>query len=335
MAPDLTTRYLGLTLRAPVVASAGPHTSRIDSLRRLADAGVGAVVLPSLFEEEAVAAAFAWHDLHRRGTDVFAEALSYLPAAPLPPSEPERAVQLVADAKDAIGIPVIASVNGTSRGGWIGYARELEEAGADAIELNLYHVAADPADTSAHVEALLLDVVTAVRDTVSVPVAVKLSPWFTALASVAVDMVAAGADGLVLFNRFYQPDIDLDALDVAPTLELSTPADLRLPLRWVGLLHGRIDGSLALSGGVHGSDDVVKALLAGADAVMTTSSVLRNGPEHVGRLLLGLQAWMAEHDYDSVAQMRGAMSHHGAPDPDAYERANYVKVIRRAAARFV
>ena len=326
---DLATRYLGLDLSNPLVASAGPLTGRLDTLARLEAAGVAAVVLPSLFEEEIVAAAFASHALHSQGTDVFAEALTYLPELPPGPSDVERHLQLVADAKENLSIPVIASLNGASRRGWVGYATELVDAGADALELNVYFVVAQSHHTATDVEARHLDLVREVREAVRVPLAVKISPYFTATANVATALAGAGADGLVCFNRFYQPDIDLETLDVTPSLSLSTSGDLRLPLRWIALLHGHVPCSLAASSGVHCADDVVKAILAGADAVMSTSALIEHGPEHIGVLRHGLETWLDEHGYESAAQARGSVSARSVPDPDAYERANYVRVLRR------
>lgn len=335
MTADLSCRYLGLELRGPIVASAGPLTGRLDTLRRLEAAGAAAVVLPSLFEEDIVSAAFQLHAMHNQGAGVFAEASSYLPDVPDTPTDVDRYLDLVADASSTLSVPVIASLNGMSTGGWVRYATELAEAGAAAIELNVYLMAADRADTAATVENRLVDLVRAVREAVSIPLAVKLSPYFSALGNVAEAVVGAGANGLVLFNRFYQPEIDLESLTVIPSLDLSSSADLRLPLRWIGVLHGRVPCSLALSGGVHNWGDALKGLLAGADVVMTTSALLRVGPEHIGELLRGLTAWLDEHDYESVEQLRGSMSQQSVPDPDAYERSNYLKVLRHGAARYL
>ncbi|MFN8036864.1 MAG: dihydroorotate dehydrogenase-like protein [Acidimicrobiia bacterium] len=332
--PDLSTRYLGLELAGPIVASAGPLTGRLETLELLQEAGAAAVVLPSLFEEEIVESAMAMLEVHSRGAEVFAEATSYLPELPGTESGPERHLQLVADAKARLRVPVIASLNGTTNGGWTRYAKELVEAGADALELNVYHVAADPDDTPASIERQLHELVREVRGSVDVPLAIKLSPYFTALAHMAVQLVEAGADGLVCFNRFYQPDIDLGALAVTPTLELSTPVELRLPLRWIAILHGRVQCSLAATGGVHWPTDVVKALLVGADVVMSTSALLRHGPEHLEVLRAGLVEWMEEHEYESVAQLRGSVSRGAIPDPDSYERANYYQVLHETTRRY-
>ena len=334
-APDLSTRYLGLSLSSPVVASAGPMTGRIETLRRLEDAGAAAVVLPSLFEEDVTSASGELQAVLDLGTEAFGEALTYLPEIAGMEQGPDRALRLVGAAKENLSIPVIASVNGSSAGGWTGYAKQLEDAGADALELNVYFIASDAQETPAQVRARYLDLVRAVREAVSVPLAVKVGPYFDATANTAVELQRAGADGLVLFNRFYQPDIDLETLEVAATLDLSTSADLRLPLRWIAIMYGQVACSLAASGGVHAPEDVVKLLLAGADVAMSTSALLRHGPEHVGVLRDGLAAWLAEHDYESVAQARGSVSRGAVPDPGAFERANYLAVLRRATDRYL
>ncbi len=333
MSADLRCQYLGLDLANPVVASAGPLTGRIDMLRRLEAAGAAAVVLPSLFEEEIVKAAFDLHNMNNHG--VFAEAASYLPELPDTPADVDRYLDLVAHASERLSVPVIASLNGLSTGGWVSYATELAQAGASAIELNVYLMATDRADTATAIEHRVIDLVQAVRAAVSIPVAVKLSPFFSALGNLAEAVVDAGADGLVLFNRFYQPDIDLDTLAVVPSLDLSSSVDLRLPLRWIGVLRDRLSCSLALSGGVHTSRDAVKGLLAGANVVMSTSALLRFGPEHVRELLGGISQWLDQNDYESVAQMRGSMSQNSVPEPDAYERSNYLKVLRHGADRYL
>lgn len=330
---DLTTTYLGFELASPLVASASPLTGRLDTLERLAAAGAAAVVLPSLFEEDITAAAMDRQRLFTQGTEAFAEALTYLPE-PEGDDELDRHLQLVTDAKATLDIPVIASLNGTTRGGWIRYASDLVDAGADALELNVYGIGANADDTAASFEIELLRLVRAVRDEVEVPLAVKISPFFTVLSHFVGQVAAAGADGLVCFNRFYQPDFDLETLAVTPTLDLSTSAELRLPLRWIGLLHGRVQCSLALSTGVHTRDDAAKALLAGADVVMATSSLLVHGPEHLGTLHRGLSEWLEDHEYESVAQARGSVSARSVPDPDAYERANYRQVLQRFTSTY-
>ncbi len=324
---DLTTRYLGLDLRTPLVASAGPLTRHVDTIRQLVDHGASAVVLPSLFEEQLAHESMELDALLETGHG-FAESTSgYLPDLVDYNTGPDGYLRHVEEAKAAVDVPVIASLNGTTLGGWVRHAGLLQEAGADAIELNLYRIAADPAISGVRLEAELLDVVAAVCDHTTVPVAVKLGPFFSALAHFAQQLVDAGAQGLVLFNRFYQPDLDITDRRVVPQLQLSTSADLLLPLRWIGILHGRIDASLAATSGVHTAEDVAKALLVGADVVMTTSAVLRHGPAHLAVLEQGLVEWMVEHDYDAVAQLRGSASQRAVRDPEAYERANYLQQL--------
>jgi Dihydroorotate dehydrogenase len=330
---DLSTRYLGLELASPLVASAGPLTGHLDTLRRLEAAGAAAVVLPSLFEEEIARAIREQEQFFAMGAHSSAEAHSYLPDVGVDPTGVDRHLRLVDDAKAAIDVPVIASLNGSTHGGWAWYGRALVDAGADALELNVYSVAADIHDDARDVEARYVELVAAVRAAVRVPIAVKVSPFFTAMANVAHRLAGAGADGLVLFNRFYQPDIDLDTLDVTPSMTLSSSADLRLPLRWIGLLHGRVACSLAASGGIHSPADVVKVLLAGADVAMTTAALLQNGPEHLTVLHDGLVDWLEARGYASVAQMRGSVSARSVRDPDAFERANYVEALLSHADR--
>jgi dihydroorotate dehydrogenase (fumarate) len=332
---DMNTHYLGLELDSPIVASAGPLTGRIESLHQLEDAGAAAVVLPSLFEEDIVNESQRIHSLLSAGVGVSGEALTYLPEPPASIIGPERHLQLLREAKSALRIPVIASVNGVSPQGWDKYPRLLIDAGADAIELNVYTVAADTDDTATVVENRVLATVTAVRSLTALPIAVKVSPYYAAFANFATRLVDAGADAIVCFNRFFQPDIDLDQRDVGPTLSLSTAADLRLPLRWIALLFGRINCRLACSGGVHSPDDAAKAILAGADVAMTTSALLQNGPEHIGVLRRGLERWLDENDYESVAQARGSLAQRAVPDPDAYERANYLTVIQHGMTHWL
>lgn len=328
MEADLSTRYLGLDLRTPIVASAGPLTGRLDTLSRLQDAGVGAVVLPSLFEEELVNESLWLHETLEQGVGASAETVGYFPEADFSDLGPERHVRLVEQAKSRLDIPVIASVNATAPGSWSRYARLMAEAGADAIELNLYTVPGDPARTAATVEARYLEAIRQVRSAVNVPVAVKLSPYFSSTGHFALEAVAAGAGGLVLFNRFYQPDLDLDSLAVLPAIELSQPWELRLPLRWIAILRGRLpDTSLAATSGVHTGSDAVKALLVGADVAMMTSALITHGPEHVGRVERELLAWLDDHDYESVWQLRGSVCQSASADPTAFERANYIKML--------
>jgi len=325
---DLRSDYLGLALRTPLVASSSPLTGSLDGLRRLEDAGAAAVVLPSLFEEEITETALAFHGALEAGVGTFAEALDYLPAFGTPAVGPDAYLELVAAARRALAIPVIASLNGTTPGGWTAYARAIEQAGAHALELNLYQVAADPDEAAAEVEARDLELVVVVRGAVRIPLAVKLGPFYSAFAHFARRVVAAGADGLVLFNRFYQPDLDLEALEVAPHLVLSGPDELRLPLRWIGLLRRRVDAWLAATSGVHGAGDVLKALLAGADAAMMASALLRHGPTHIRGVEAELARWLEEREYESVEQMKGSLSQDAVPNPDAFERANYLRTLR-------
>lgn len=324
---DLTTTYMGLQLSSPLVASPGPLTGDPSMWARLEAAGAGAIVLPSLFEEQIEHEAFAVDYALGHGTDSFAEALDYLPELDGVRGGPERHLDLVAAAKECLSIPVIASLNGVSSGGWVRYARLLAAAGADAIELNLYDTVTDPTATAHQVERRYVELIEELKAEISVPLAVKIGPWFTALAHTAVSFRIAGADGLVLFNRLYQPDIDLDTLEVRPRLQLSTSSELRLPLHWIGVLRGVVDLSLAASTGVHTGRDALKLLLAGADVVMTTSSLLLHGPEHLVELRREMVAWMEERDYDSVDQLRGSVSRSNVPDPEVYDRANYFQTL--------
>ena len=328
---DLTTTYLGLQLRHPVVASASPLSHTVQGIRGLEDAGASAVVLFSLFEEQIAQENAALAHLGALGSDSSPEALGYFPGfASLEDFEvgPDAYLELIRRAKESVDIPVIASLNGTTDGGWTHYATLMERAGADAIELNLYRIAAGPDANGAQVEAQLVDVVAAVRAAVSIPVAVKLGPHFSAFGDVARRLVAAGANGLVLFNRFYQPDFDLDRLDVAPTLELSTPGEIRLPLLWIALLHGRVQASLAATTGVETSAEVVKYVLAGADVVMTASALLRHGVGHLQTLVTGLDEWLDARYVSSVAKLRGSMSQANVAEPERFERANYIRILQ-------
>ena len=333
--PDLSTTYLGLALQSPVVASASPMTGHLPSLRALEAAGVGAVVLPSLFEEQISHESGEVARLHQTGSGVHAEApAGYVPRLDGYNAGAVRYLALLREAKQILDVPVVASLNGMTRGGWTSYAKMLGDAGADAIECNLYRVAASPEVTGRQVEAEALDLVEAIVAAAEVPVAVKLSPYYSALASFASSLVDAGAAGLVLFNRFYQPDIDLETLSVGPHLVLSTSDELRLPLRWMALLHGRVDASLAASSGVHDPADVAKVVLAGADVAMTTSALLRRGPSHVGVLVDGLRDWLHGRGYGSVSEARGAVSQATAADPEAFERAQYLQTLTNYASTF-
>ena len=325
---DLTTKYLGLALPHPVVASASPLSHSVEGIRRLEDGGAAAVVLFSLFEEQIRAENEAFEHLGALSTYSHAEALDYFPAIADYEVGADAYLELIRMAKEATSIPVIASLNGTTAGGWTHHAGLMEQAGADAIELNLFHVAADPTADAAQVEERLADVVAAVRASVRVPVAVKLGPHFSSFGHLARRLVDAGADGLVLFNRFYQPDFDLDTLEVAPTLELSAPGEMRLPLLWIALLHGRIEASLAATTGVETSAEVVKYLLAGADVVMTASALLRHGPGHLRTLVTGLDDWLDARRVATVAQLRGSMSQANVREPERFERASYIRVLQ-------
>ena len=334
MSVDLRSQYLGLELANPIVASASPLTRSVDSLKRLQDAGVGAVVLPSLFEEQIEHEEMATHNLMLAGTELSPEAGGFFPEMQPHDTGADRYLKLIGDARTALSVPVIASLNGYTPGGWTRIAKQFEEAGAHAIELNVYFLAADPADTGAAVEQRYLDLVASVRAATRIPVAVKVAPYFSAMASMAVRLVKAGASGLVLFNRFVQPDIMLDELEVAPHLVLSTSDELRLALRWIAILHGRVEASLAATGGAHTADDVIKVLLAGADCVMVASSLLMKGPQHVDTLVRGVEAWMREREYESVAQLKGSLSQRSCPDPDAFERSNYMKALKSYTSEF-
>lgn len=324
---DLSTRYLGLELAHPVVAGAGPPTSTLDGARRLEDAGAAALVLPSLFEEELRREEVGTIHHMERHTDSFAESLSFFPDSEdfqLGPQEHLRHVRAV---KDAVAIPVIASLNGNTPEGWLRYALLLEEAGADALELNIYEIEASFDMSPSTIENRMISMFESVRKAVKIPIAVKFSHFHTAIPHLARRLDEAGADGLVLFNRFYQPDIDIEELETRPHITLSQSHELLLRLRWIALLSDRIDASLAAIGGVHEVEDVVKALLVGADVTQCVSGVLKHGPDHLGRLRDGLGTWLEEHEYDSLDMLRGSMNLSRCPDPTAYERANYIQTL--------
>ena len=327
---DLTTSYLGLSLRNPVVASASPLSNTVDGVRRLADAGVGAVVLYSLFEEQVRREMAENARLAEAGTEVFAEALSYFPADADSDPGPHRYLSLLERAAAAVDVPVIGSLNGVTPGGWTSYARAIQDAGAAAIELNIYYIPGDPHITGRDVEQRHVDILCRVKDAVTVPVAVKLSPYFSSAGEMALRLDEAGADGLVLFNRFLQPDIDPETLAVVPAVDLSSPAEARLPRTWISILCQRVRASLAATTGVEGPADVAKYLLAGADVVMTASSLIRHGPGHATVLLDGLADWMARKGYASVDDVRGLLAVPAGTDQAAYERAGYVRAMRDA-----
>jgi dihydroorotate dehydrogenase (fumarate) len=327
MTMDLKTSYLGYTLRNPIVASAGPLTESVDRIRRLEDAGVAAVVLPSLFEEQLSleSESLDW-DLSR-GAESFSESLSYFPDMNDYNLGPDSYLELIRRAKEAVKIPVIASLNGTTRGGWTYNARMMERAGADAIELNIYALSTDPERTSAQVEHGYCELVREVQESVRIPLAVKLSHFFTAFPHMALQLDRAGADALVLFNRFYQPDFDIEKLEVVPSLALSSSYELLLRLHWVAIVYGNVKSDLAITGGVHTAQDVLKSMMAGARVAMMTSALLHHGVDHVGQVLGGIQRWMEEHEYESIQQMQGSMSQQSVPSPAAFERGNYMKVL--------
>lgn len=324
---DLTTTYLGLKLRSPLVPSASPLTRELDDVKRAEDAGAGAVVLPSVFEEQLSRESEELDVALTQGTESFAEATSYFPQVSEFRLGPEDYLDHIREVKSAVKLPIIASLNGTSVGGWTEYARKIQDAGADALELNIYYIPTDPDLTSVDVEKTYVDSLKAVKEVVKIPVAVKLSPFFSSLANMAGQLDSAGADGLVLFNRFYQPDIDLENLEIEHSLLLSTPQARRLPLRWIALLHGRIQGSLAGTSGIHTAYDVLKVLMAGADVTMLCSVLLRKGIAHISAIEKDMLHWMEEHEYESVEQMKGSLSQKNCPDPSAFERAQYMRVI--------
>ena len=325
---DLTTRYLGLQLRTPLVASASPLSQEISSIRQLEDAGASAVVLYSLFEEQLKHEELELDHYLSEGTESYAESLSYFPAQKEFHLGPDDYLEHIRKAKAAVKIPIIASLNGTSVGGWIQYATQLEEAGADAIECNIYWIVTDPNMTSVEVEQHYVDIVQAVKTAVHIPVAIKLSPFFTNFVNMAKRIDEAGADALVLFNRFYQPDVDLETLELTPRVLLSTPQAMRLPLTWIGILRGRVKAALAATSGIHGAEDVVKLLLVGADVTMLCSTLMRNGINQLRSIEQGVRRWMESHEYESVTQMRGGMSQLHCADPAAFERAQYMRAVK-------
>jgi dihydroorotate dehydrogenase (fumarate) len=324
---DLTTTYMGVKLRNPLVPSSSPLTADVGSIRQLEDAGAAAVVLHSLFEEQITHEAAELEHHLAAGTESFAESLTYFPQADEFRLGPEEYLEHVAQAKKAVDIPVIASLNGVTVGGWTEHARMMEEAGADGLELNVYYIATDPGLTAQQVEDRYVEILRAVKQNVRIPVAMKLSPFFSATAAMARRLDQAGADALVLFNRFYQPDIDLEKLEVTPNLVLSTTHEMRLPLRWIAVLHGQVKASLAATTGVASGPDVIKLIMAGADVTQVCSVLLRKGVGELGVMLNDMQTWMKEHEYESVGQMKGSMSQKSVEDPAAFERANYMKAL--------
>lgn len=327
MSVDLSTRYLGLKLKNPVVIAACPLTQSLEHLRRLEDAGTAAVVLPSLFEEQIEHDEVEFTRVHEFGTDSYREALTYFPPQEEYHFGPESYLELIGQAKHAVSMPVIGSLNGVSPGGWIRYAKLIEEAGADALELNVYFIAGDMEMSGQEVESKYLDLVREVKKSVSIPLAVKVGASFSSPGWMAKRLAEAGADGLVLFNRFLQPDIDLEELTTTPRLVLSTPYELLLRLRWIAILHGRVNASLAVTGGIHDAQGMLKALLVGADVGMLASVLYKQGIGQVGRILMAMTEWMEEKEYESVEQLKGSMSQEKCPDPTAFARGNYIKTL--------
>lgn len=324
---DLSTTYLGLKLKNPLVASASPISKKIDMAKKFEAAGISAIVMYSLFEEQIVHEALEFDHFLMQGADSFAEAQSYLPDGGMYAVGPEKYLNQVAGLKKALNIPVIGSLNGVSKGGWTKYAKMIQDAGADALELNLYYLPTDPHFAAKDLEDAQVELVAEVKSAITIPLAVKLSPFYTALPNFAKRVVEAGANGLVLFNRFYQPDFDLDELEIIHSLDLSSSAELRLPLRWISILHGKVNADFALTSGVHTHTDVLKAMMAGANVAMMASHLLNSGESVVAQILLELEKWMSQHEYHSIKQMQGSMSQKNVKEPAAFERANYMKVL--------
>ncbi len=324
---DITTKYMGLNLKNPLVPSASPLTWSLDNVKAFEDAGAAAIICHSLFEEQITHESGELDHYLSYGSESYAEAVSYFPDAGDFRVGPVEYLDLIADIKKTVGIPVIGSLNGVSKGGWVKYAKNIQDAGADALELNVYYIPTDTKLQGSEVEEIYINTLKAIKENLSIPVAIKLSPFFTSMANMAKRLDEAGADALVLFNRFYQPDFDLDKLEVVPNLVLSTSWEMRLPLRWVAILYGKINASLALTSGVHSSTDIVKSLMAGADVSMVCSEILMKGIGRVKELLAGLEQWMEENEYDSVEMMKGSMSQKSVAEPAAFERANYMKTL--------
>lgn len=324
---DLTTTYLGLELKNPLVTSSSPLSQNIETIHQLEEAGVSAIVMYSLFEEQIIRESMKLDEDLIRGTYSFAEALDYLPSFGQYTIGPDAYVDHLRNVKQAVNIPVLGSLNGVSTGGWIEYAQKIEDAGADALELNLYYLATDIELSSTELENKYITLVRDVRDRISIPIAAKLSPFYTALPNFALRLTETGVNGLVLFNRFYQPDFDLEELEVVPNLILSTSHELRLPLRWIAILYGRIAADLALTSGVHTAEDVLKAVMAGACVTTIASEFLKNGIGRAAEILTELNNWMGEHEYESITQMKGSMSQQAVAEPSTFERVNYMKVL--------
>jgi len=324
---DLTTRYLGLELKNPIVVSPSPLSEQIDSVKRMEDAGAAAVALHSLFEEQITLQSNELDANLVQGENSFAEALTYFPDMGDYKMGPDAYLDHIRRAKEAVNIPIIGSLNGVSAGGWLDFAKKIEEAGADALELNVYFIPTNPGMTAQTLEDMYASIVQSIKKVVAVPVAIKIGPYFSALANVAKRLDQACANALVLFNRFYQPDIDLETLEVKPDLFLSGSNELRLRLRWVAILYGSIKADMAITGGVHTAQDVIKSMMVGANAAMLTSALLKHGIDHLKVVLDGVVEWMEAHEYESIRQMQGSMSHKKCPEPAAFERANYMKIL--------
>ncbi|HHY54701.1 MAG TPA: dihydroorotate dehydrogenase-like protein [Chloroflexi bacterium] len=325
---DLSTTYLGLKLKHPVVPSASPLSESLDKIKRLEDAGAAAIVMYSLFEEQIVGESHLLDHYLSYGAESFAEALDYFPEMDSYNIGPNAYLDLIRRAKESVSIPVIGSLNGVSTGGWVEYARMIQEAGADALELNIYYIPTDPAMTGAEVEQMYLDVVHDVKANISIPLAVKVGPYFSSFANMAMRLAKAGADGLVIFNRFYQPDFDLERLEVVPNLTLSSAWELRTPIRWVSILYGKVPVDFAVTRGVHSYEDVLKGVMAGANVTMMASELLRNGVNRIGLIVQEVAQWLEDHEYHSLQQARGSMSQQNVAEPAAFERANYMKVLQ-------
>lgn len=332
---DLTTTYLGLKLKNPLVASPSPLSEKVENVKRLEQAGIAAVVMYSLFEEQIIHESLELDYFLNQGTESFAESLTYFPNMGRYSLAPDKYLGTLEKTKLAVNIPVMGSLNGVSTGGWIEYARKIQDAGADALELNLYYLPTDLNLTSNQIEDNYLKLVSDIHSAIKIPMAVKLAPFFTALPNFASRLVEAGADGLVLFNRFYQPDMDLESLDIVPNLVLSDSDELRLPLRWIAILYGKVKADLALTSGVHTAEDAIKAIMAGANVAMSTSALLKHGTTAIEQILTGMEAWMKAREYESVQQMRGSMSQGAVADPAAFERANYMKVLNSFNPEFI
>ena len=332
---DLTTTYLGLKLKNPLVASPSPLSENIENVKRMEEAGIAAVVMYSLFEEQIIHESLELDHFLNQGTESFAEALTYFPNMGRYSLAPEKYIEKLQKTRLAVNIPVMGSLNGVSAGGWLAYAQKIQDAGADALELNIYYLPVDSSLSSSQLEDNYLKLVSNVSSTIKIPLAVKLAPFFTALPNFAKRLVEAGADGLVLFNRFYQPDFDLENLEVVSNLVLSNSDALRLPLRWIAILYGKVKADLALTSGVHTPEDAIKAIMAGAKVAMTTSALLKRGMQAIPQILTGMEEWMVAHEYESVSQMYGSMSQGAVTDPAAFERANYMKVLNSFNADFI